>query len=332
MNIISRVCASKAGRVTLGAVAGASMLLVAAAPLAQAASLTPAQIGAITTMLTAFNVDASTIANVNTILNGGTASTGSSTPGAGAVRGHMIGFLKKGDHGRGVCLLQTLLAADPTVDASLAASDASGDCPFGPMTERALKIFQSKHGIATVGFIGPQTLAAIEAWLAANPIAEEDGDSGVGRGHRICALVPPGHLIAPGWLRKHDGVRSVVPQCQKLPPGIDRGRDDDDNDDDDGHATTTLSITDVSAQDVATTTATIKWKTNLPSKSKVYFSTDSPIDLDDADTESESSLVTSHSIDLTSLAGNTEYNYVVESEDSSGNVATSSSHSFTTTE
>lgn len=326
MHIISRICSSQLGRATLGTVAGASMLLGAALPAAQAAQLTSAQIGAITAMLSAFHVDAATIASVQTTL-GGSVTTGSTTPSSGAIQGFMIGFLHKGDHGRGVCLLQALLAADPTVDPSIADSSAAGDCPFGPLTERALKGFQGKHGIAMVGFIGPQTLAAIEAWLAANPLSEEDDSSGPILGHRrICAFVPPGHLIAPGWLRKHDGVRPVVPECQKLPPGIERDRD--------GHATTTattttLRISDISARDIASTTATIKWKTNVAASSKVYFSTTTPLDFSTADHESDSSLVTTHELDLTGLASSTTYHYVVESATASS-TATSTDHSFTT--
>ena len=409
------------------------MLLGAALPAAQAAPLTSAQIGAITSLLTAFRVDSTTIATVQSTLSGGTTGVGATASSTGAVQGYMIGFLKKGDHGRAVCFLHALLAADPTVDSAITASDGDGDCPFGPLTERALKGFQGKHGIAMVGFIGPQTLAAINAALASTPLAVEDDDdddtasstpSGsvrVGKG-RVCAIVPPGHFIAPGWLRKHGGVVPLVPACQTLPPGIAwrvggttgtssttlsisgvsagsitntgatigwttslaasgkveygtttaygsssslvstlstshsialTGLDEDttyhfraissagsqtatssdmtfttDEEDD----TTAPDITDISADDIATTTATISWTTDEPAKSKVYFSTDDPIDLDDADEESSSSLVTSHSLDLTDLTADTEYNYVVESEDSSGNVATSSSHSFTTTE
>jgi len=338
MNIVSRVCASRAGRVSIGAVAGASLLLGAAAPLVHAASLTPAQIGAITTMLTAFNVDAGTIANVNTILSGGTVATGSTMPSSGAVRGHMIGALKKGDHGRGVCLLQALLAADPAVDAALAASVASSDCPFGPLTENALKNFQRKHGLEAVGFIGPKTLKALERKLDDNPLDVEDDDEDTttstnngARHGRICAKVPPGHLIAPGWLRKHGGEKPVIPECQKIPKGIEDKLKGGDN-----HGTTTPDtiapvISSVSVGSIATTSVAVSWVTDESATSNVYYASGSSIDLSTALTKSNASRVTAHSLNLSGLTASTTYQYVVSSSDKAGNTATSSAYSFTTT-
>lgn len=339
--MLSRIYSSRWGRVALAGAAGAGMLLSAAAPAAQAATLTQAQIDSITSLLTSFNVSSTTIANIRSVLSGGAITGPGSTPGAaGSVRGFMIGYLKRGDHGKPVCYLHAVLAADPNVSVAILASDADGDCPFGALTENALKRFQSKHGIPAVGFIGPRTLKAIDDELSTNQLGTEDDGtttgsttpSGGGHGYgRVCAIVPPGHLIAPGWLRKHDGVRPAVPECQKLPPGIANRVSS-------GSGTTTPPVADttapvisgISAGSIASTSATILWTTDESASSKVYYSTTSPVNLSTAMTESSSSLVTAHSLGLTGLVASTTYSYVVESSDAASNVATSSTHSFLT--
>ena len=92
--------------------------------------------------------------------------------------------------------------------------------------------------------------------------------------------------------------------------------------------TTAPVITALIATPAATTTA-ISWTTNELSNSKVWFGTVNPVNL----TLTPSSLagfVTNHSILLSSLATSTIYYYVVGSADSSGNIATSTTGSFTT--
>src|SRR3989344_5624020 len=116
MSILSRAYSSRWGRAALGTAAGASMLLGAALPAAQAASLSTAQVSAITAMLSAFNVDTSVIANVQTILSGESVAAGSTTPSStSAITAAMIGQLGLGTSGNSVCYLQALLAADSTI-------------------------------------------------------------------------------------------------------------------------------------------------------------------------------------------------------------------------
>lgn len=80
----------------------------------------------------------------------------------------------------------------------------------------------------------------------------------------------------------------------------------------------------------ATTTAQVTWSTNEVATSKVYYGTTTPLVLNSAARVSNSSLVTSHSLELINLTASTTYNMVVESSDGAVNTATSSESSFAT--
>ncbi len=60
-------------------------------------------------------------------------------------------MLRKGDSGSSVKLLQTLL------NRSGASPPLGGDGDFGPATDRAVKAFQSSHGLLSDGLVGPKT-------------------------------------------------------------------------------------------------------------------------------------------------------------------------------
>lgn len=320
---------TKWGKAALGTAVGASLLLGAGA--AQAASLSQSQIDAITNLLSSFSVSSSTIANVQAVLSGQT--TVGALVASGEVNASMIGELRQGAKGDGVCLLQTLLAADPSVY-----PEGTVSCFFGPLTFKAVKNFQGKHGIEKVGFIGPKTLNALEKALKDTPLSLENTALASSTGAvvvkknnglvRVCAKVPPGHLIAPGWLKKHAGQAPIVPQCQTLPPGI-VGKI--------GSSTPPVAdtaapvISSLAAGSLASTSVTVTWTTNESATSKVYYSTTSPIDFGTASIAAVSGTAAAHSVDLTGLTASTTYHYAVVSADAAGNTATSSTSSFTTT-
>ncbi|MHB8710061.1 MAG: peptidoglycan-binding domain-containing protein [Minisyncoccota bacterium] len=390
---------------------------------AVAASLTQSQIQAVTSLLVAFGVDNATIANVQAALNGtaatstSTASTTSTTSNS-TITANMIGNLHLGDDGEQVKYLQVLLAADPSIYPQGLISGY-----YGALTEAAVKRFQRKHDLEDVGFIGPQTLRNIESELENHPFAVATSTM-----NHVCAIVPPGHLIAPGWLRHHDGEdREVISTCQILPPGIERDQEHEDghnatttpdtiapvisnlvagnvtdssaavswttNEDATGivnvgtttsygtsvsqgatlstshvlavtglNASTTyhVSVTSadasnnsitsgdmtftttaapdttapvisaVSVGSIASTSAAVSWTTNEPATSKAYFGTTTPLDLGTALTMSGNTLTTSHSFTLSPLTASSTYYYVVESADSSNNMARTSEASFAT--
>lgn len=156
--------------------------LLAIAPAAQAAALTPAQVTAVVALLQSFGVDASTVATVQSVLNGTSpAAGGSSAPSNGGSTGPATGSLggqvlppgqgvglpcapgltanlHMGSEGEDVTRLQQFLAKDPT----LFQGQATGF--FGPKTEDAVRHWQLEHGIVATdtpmsnsGFVGPMT-------------------------------------------------------------------------------------------------------------------------------------------------------------------------------
>lgn len=272
--------------------------------------------------------------------------------------------LRQGSAGDQVAVLQALLAADPDIYPEGLVSGY-----FGRLTSEAVKRYQKKNGIEQVGFVGPKTLKKLQEHLKNNvlafdtivPTASAASSTSTatstasttivlvknkkGEGKRLCAIVPPGHLIAPGWRKHHkDDDKPLVPECQNLPPGIkklmDRDRHDDDNDDDDDyhHGTTTPPVVDTTApvisaiavSGISTTSASVAWQTNEAATSKIYFGTTTPVNLSTASTVVNNSLVTNRTLNLTGLIASTTYYYVVESRDAANNTATTSTQSFTT--
>ncbi|MDE2078978.1 MAG: fibronectin type III domain-containing protein [Patescibacteria group bacterium] len=291
------------------------------APRAEAASLTSAQIQAVTSLLTAFGVDSSTIATVQTALGGATVSTGTSATatstasGSSAITANMIGYLHLGDRGSEVKYLQALLAADPSIYPEGLITGY-----FGALTQAALQRYQEKHGLEQVGYVGPKTLSDIQGDLDDNPLG-----AATSTGAGACAIVPPGHLIAPGWLKHHDGEEQIIPTCEILPPGIAWKVGG-------GAPSTTPDtiapvITSVAAGGVSNTSATITWFTNEYATGRVDVGTTTSYG---TSVSQGTGLSMSHSVTITGLSATTTYHFRVASVDSSGNIATSSDYTFTT--
>ena len=253
----------------------------------------------------------------------------------------LLGQLHEGMTGDDVKLLQTALAADPEIYPEALITGF-----YGRLTANAVKKFQKKHGFEQAGNVGPKTLKKLNEFLEENKLSEEDEDEdgdededededkNENRGKRHCVIVPPGHLIAPGWLKKHNGERPLVPVCQTLPPGILKKLPP--------AATTTPPttpppadtatpiISGISASSTASTSASIMWTTNEPATSKAYYGTTTPLSMAGALTVSNSTLVTSHLLTLSSLSASTTYYYILESKDAANNTATSSEKSVAT--
>lgn len=230
----------------------------------------------------------------------------------------LISKLREGMTGDDVKLLQTVLASDGEVypEGKITGS-------FGRLTALAVKRFQKKHNLDQVGNVGPKTLKKLNEVLQQYPVAVEERDGK----KEHCAIVPPGHLIAPGWLRKQNGEKPIVPSCQVLPYGIKKQIE--------VVATTTPDttapvISGVSATNITSSSGIVVWTTNESAKSKVYYGTNPVLNLLTASSLVDNTFVTSHSVGLSGLAASTTYYYVVESADASRNVATSTQASFNT--
>lgn len=253
--------------------------------------------------------------------------------------------LRQGSTGDDVKILQALLAADPEVYPEGLITGL-----YGPLTTKAVKKFQSKHGIEQAGVVGPKTLKKLNEFFKENRLAfqvgvvnsnssttpnnnnddedeDEDNDNEEDvKERQICAIIPPGHLIAKGWLKKNN--KPIVPVCQNLPPGIEKKIDDD-------HPTSTPDttapvISAVIAGSITLTGATITWTTNENSDSEVYYSTSTSVDKSTAPEVQNTAQVTSHSIILSGLSPSTVYRYIVESKDAAGNESSAPESSFIT--
>ena len=308
--MLSHLYTSHWGKVAIASTLGFAMLLSVAAP--ASAALSSTQVSAITSLLASFGVDQATIANVQGVLTGSTTPAVYSTTTPQGIDVNLMGLAKPGANNPGVCYLQTMLAADPAVY-----PEGKITCYFGPLTGAAVKRYQKKHGLPQVGIVGPLTLAKLKGDLVLHPIAKLNEKG------QVCAIVPPGHLIAPGWLKKHGGVAPVVPTCQTLPPGIAKQTGGSS-----GTTTTptTLSISGVSATSVTSGEATVAWTTSTGASGQVVYGTTTAYG---STTSLNSSLTTSHSFSLSSLAPATTYHFRVVSTASS-TTATSSDMTFTT--
>lgn len=90
-------------------------------------------------------------------------------------------------------------------------------------------------------------------------------------------------------------------------------------------------IDDLEVRHVASTTATIRWETNEPADSTVWYATTTPLVVTDATSRvTLTTLVETHEVDLSGLAASTTNYFTVGSTDGAGNTATSSESSFTT--
>jgi hypothetical protein len=148
-----------------------------------------------------------------------------------------------------------------------------------------------------------------------------------------CAKIPPGHLIAPGQLKKNGGVAPTVPDCQVLPPGIQKKVDNPQNPpgppSGSGGDKTAPLVSGITVTAISNTSATINWSTNEAATSKVWYATSLPVS-----TSSQMSvaagLVTTHAVVLTGLSASTQYFYLIETADAAGNVTMSGPFSFMT--
>lgn len=119
--------------------------------------------------------------------------------------------LRKGMTAEEIRAIQQILAADPSIYPEGLITGY-----FGPATEKALERFREKHKIREEekDKIGEKTLQKIKELLQERKeIKLENG--------RKCVIVPPGHLVAPGFLKKATST-PAIPECQILPRGIEK--------------------------------------------------------------------------------------------------------------
>ena len=199
--------------------------------------------------------------------------------------------LKMGASDEEVKLLQGVLLTDPELY-----PEGYQTGYFGDLTEKALRKFQKKAGLAETGEVDNKTIWKINELLT------------FGAGHS--GKIPPGLLRAPGILKK-------LGLATTTPPGRD---------------ITVPVIISLSATSTLATSTKIIWQTNELAASKVWWSTLTPPVTGASTTmmKQNNIFVISHNLTLDNLATTTTYYYYVGSTDYAGNHATSTTNSFTT--
>ncbi|MFA6077384.1 MAG: peptidoglycan-binding protein [Candidatus Paceibacterota bacterium] len=238
----------------------------------------------------------------------------------------LIRNLREGMTGDDVKSLQAILSADSNIY-----PEGKVTGYFGRLTAEAVKKFQKKHGIDSIGSVGPKTLVKLNEKSKELGLYEEEDETDTENTtslikkseKKLCAKIPPGHLIAEGWLKKGGNEKPIVPECQKLPQGIASKFTASVIKD-----TIAPILSDVSATTTGTTVS-VSWKTDELATGKVWFGSPSPINTS-LNPFSISSFIINHSATFSGLATSTTYYYIVSSADVSGNTATSTQYSATT--
>ncbi|MES2203265.1 MAG: peptidoglycan-binding protein [Patescibacteria group bacterium] len=148
LNVYDASGNTNAASVTVNVVATGTPAVVTTS---SASRLSAAQQSAILSLLQSFNVAQSTINTVAAILSGQPVTTAPTVIGDGYVFNN---FLHLTSTGTDVTELQNRL-----ISLGLLSGTATGY--FGPLTEAAVKQFQSAHGLDQFGYVGPGTRAAL---------------------------------------------------------------------------------------------------------------------------------------------------------------------------
>jgi hypothetical protein len=168
MNIFTKSKTKKALSVVAGAVVGFSMITSTAS-----AALTQTQIDAILALLSSFDADATTIANVEASLKGQTPTTPTTPTTPGTCVGYTFATnLSQGSTGADVMNLQKVLNMDVATQVAASGVGSAGQETqnFGPMTRAAVIKFQNKYAAevltpvgltAGTGFVGSMTRAKL---------------------------------------------------------------------------------------------------------------------------------------------------------------------------
>jgi len=197
MKTVTSKAIAKVAAVATGLALASSMLSLA--PMAHAAALSDAQVQSILSLLSSFGADASTIANVQASLTGGTpTSTGSGSVSSSC---SFTGDLTVGSKGAEVtCLQNALIAAGYSIPAG-----ATGY--FGSQTVAAVSAWQKAAGVSpAAGYFGSISRAAFKLGSSTGSTGSTGGtgstgpSAGTGTGLKVSvsATSPNGSALVAG--------------------------------------------------------------------------------------------------------------------------------------
>ena len=226
---------------------------------------------------------------------------------------------------------------------------------FGALTEKAVKKWQEKNEIESIGVVGPKTRAKLSEVTAsnssgggsssnsANSIASDNGNGNsgnntVGNNGSSNAVGNTSSSTSPGFENRVENhptttPSGTVPATPAQPigqtgvttvPAISATPTQPAAD------TTPPTISNVQSTNITQTTATISWTTNEISSSDIYYSKNSSVLTSGTSRVTIAGNVTSHGITLASLSASSTYYYLVVAKDEAGNTATSSVNNFQT--
>ncbi len=117
----------------------------------------------------------------------------------------LIGNLKEGMTSEQVMLLQTVLASDASIY-----PEGKITGYYGKLTTKAIKRFQKLHGLHGDGTnTSSSTKKIINEILRNAPLSRENKEHGKKDSGQLCITTPPGHLIAPGWLKNKGNYQNI---------------------------------------------------------------------------------------------------------------------------
>ncbi len=240
----------------------------------------------------------------------------------------IITQLKRGARSDAVKNLQQILALDPEVY-----PEGMVTGYYGPLTAKAVRKFQEKNGLPQVGVVGPQTVEKLKKFIEDSQITVDTATTSTTEGTatetpKLCAIVPPGHFIAPGWLKKNNGVKPTLPSCQTLPAGIAAKLGTVTPPGNSDKTAPTISVNSIT--NITATSATLTITANEPVTVKVWNGTVNPT-ITTGTPQAVTTAAATHSIPLSGLTADTNYYYVVEVSDIAGNKTTTAQTSFKTT-
>jgi hypothetical protein len=236
----------------------------------------------------------------------------------------LINSMDVGARGDMVRILQAFLAKNPNI---LDPQYVTGY--YGQLTKEAVRKFQKENNLDQVGRVGPKTLKAINDKLSTEPFSVDAKRAG-------CVHIPPGHLIAPGFLKKNGTTTNMIGTttpsgvpCKDLPPGILKKINGDfDTKPPKDKDTVFPTLSNFSVSSITSTSATISFTASEPVVGKVFYGTTAAYG---STAGGSSTFASSSSVVLTGLQANTTYNASLKVMDKAGNIATSSNIVFTTT-